>query len=61
MKRHRVTWDIDIWADSPKEAAQKARQTQLTPDNTATVFTVTPEDGDPVQVDLLEDEEPEGC
>lgn len=50
-----VTWKIDIDADSPREAAQKAREIQLSPDSTATVFDVAPEKGDPVRIDLLEE------
>jgi hypothetical protein len=36
----RVIWEIEIEADSPKEAVQKAREVQLTPDMPATVFEV---------------------
>jgi hypothetical protein len=36
----RVTWEIEIEAESPKEAAQEARVIQLTPDMSATVFDV---------------------
>lgn len=35
-----VTWEIDINADGPKEAAQQARAVQLTPGISATVFDV---------------------
>ena len=35
-----VTWEIDINADSPKEAAQQARAVQLTLGMSATVFDV---------------------
>jgi hypothetical protein len=34
----RVIWEIEIEADSPKEAAQEARAIQLTPGMSATVF-----------------------
>jgi hypothetical protein len=36
----RVIWEIEIEADSPKEAAQEARTIQLTPGMSATVFDV---------------------
>jgi hypothetical protein len=36
----RVIWEIEIEADSPKEAAQEARMIQLTPGMSATVFDV---------------------
>ncbi len=36
----RVIWEIEIEADSPKEAAQEARVIQLTPGMSTTVFDV---------------------
>jgi hypothetical protein len=36
----RVIWEIEIDADSAKEAAQEARAVQLTPGMSATVFDV---------------------
>ena len=36
----RVIWEIEIEAESPKEAAQEARAIQLTPGMSATVFDV---------------------
>jgi hypothetical protein len=36
----RVIWEIDIEAEGPKEAAQRARAIQLTPGMSATVFDV---------------------
>jgi hypothetical protein len=36
----RVIWEIEVEADSPKEAVQEARIIQLTPDMAATVFDV---------------------
>lgn len=44
MKTMRVVWEIDISADSPKEAAECALKIQRDNDSTATVFTVI--DGD---------------
>jgi polyisoprenoid-binding protein YceI len=40
MATYTVIWEIDIEADSPKEAAIKAREYQLDPESTATVFKV---------------------
>jgi len=40
MKLYRVTWVIDLEADSPEEAARKALEIQRDPDSTATVFEV---------------------
>ena len=39
-KSFRVTWEIDIDASSPREAAEKALHIQRDVDSTATVFTV---------------------
>lgn len=36
----RVIWEIDIHADSPKQAVEEARAVQLRPDMPATVFEV---------------------
>ena len=36
----RVIWEIDIHADSPKQAVEGARAVQLRPDMPATVFEV---------------------
>jgi hypothetical protein len=36
----RVIWEIEIEADSPKEAAEEARKIQLTPGMSASVFNV---------------------
>jgi len=40
MMNYRVLWEIDIDADSPREAAEGALQIQRRPDSIATVFTV---------------------
>lgn len=42
MPEFRVRWVIDIEADTPREAAEKARQVQQNPDSIATVFEVWP-------------------
>jgi len=40
MTSYRVSWEIDVEADSPREAAEKALEIQKRPDSTATVFRV---------------------
>ncbi|NQT93236.1 MAG: hypothetical protein HQ559_10780 [Lentisphaerae bacterium] len=52
----KVCWEIDVDADSPHEAAQKALTIQRKTDSTATVFDVTDEAGETVRVDLDEDD-----
>lgn len=41
---YKISWHIDVEADSPREAAEKARAIQQNPDSTATVFDVYPQD-----------------
>jgi hypothetical protein len=48
-----VTWDIDIEADSPEEAAQAAEAIQRDPDSTAKVFAVRDTAGNVITVDFL--------
>ena len=40
MQTYRVKWDIDIQADTPREAAQKALEIQRDPESIATMFDV---------------------
>lgn len=40
MPSYRVTWEIDVEADSPSEAAEEARKHQVARNTTATVFNV---------------------
>jgi len=40
MRTMRVTWEIDIEADTPEEAAERALEIQRNQYSTATVFTV---------------------
>jgi len=54
MMNYRVSWEIDIDADSPREAAERALEIQRRPDSTATVFTVRDETGESIEVDLGE-------
>jgi len=39
---YRVLWEIDVEADSPREAAKKALEIQRDPASMATAFTVQP-------------------
>ena len=54
QKQWLVTWEIDIWAEDPKEAAEKARSLQAYKDSLATVYTVAGEEGS-WQIDLTQD------
>ena len=40
MTEYRVTWEIDIEADTPLEAAEEALTIQRDPESTATFFKV---------------------
>lgn len=40
MNEYRVIWEIDIEAETPREAAQQALDIQRNPDSIATCFTV---------------------
>ena len=54
-----VTWEVDVDADTPKDAARQALAIQRRADSTATVFDVTDESGHTVHVDLDENEDVE--
>jgi hypothetical protein len=56
MKTYRVVWEIDIDADTPREAAKKALAIQRDFGSDATYFDVKDGDGTVTEVDL-EDEE----
>lgn len=50
---YHVTWEIDIDADSPREAAEKALAIQRDPYSTATVFTIAGINGEPnIDIDV---------
>ena len=54
-KLYHVVWEIDIYAQSPQDAAREARTIQQDKDAMATVFDVTEEGGGkPVRIDLAE-------
>lgn len=48
---YRVTWIIDLDADSPQEAARQALAIHRDPHSLATIFDVTNPQGDSVLVD----------
>lgn len=56
MMQYFVRWEIDIEADSPREAAEIARVIQLDAGSTAVVFDVQkPGEDDFEMIDLEED------
>lgn len=57
MAMYHVIWEIDLDAETPKEAAEKALAIHRDPVSLATVFNVCDEDGNLTQVDLSEEEE----
>ncbi|OPY01541.1 MAG: hypothetical protein A4E61_01596 [Syntrophorhabdus sp. PtaB.Bin184] len=52
--RYRVVWEIDLYAETPEEAAKEAVRIQQKPDSIAHVFTVIDRKGEAVNVDLNE-------
>jgi hypothetical protein len=56
MKRYLVEWSIDLYAETPEEAARQALAIHRDPESIATVFKVIEHDagGDAVTVDLSE-------
>lgn len=56
-KSYRVVWEIDIDATSPREAAEKALQSQRDTSSLATVFFVTEKRNIVHQIDLLPESE----
>jgi hypothetical protein len=62
VKLYRVGWEIEIEAETPRDAAEKARHYQVKPGTIATVFEVAEvhpyavrRTGDPVTFDLTPD------
>jgi hypothetical protein len=52
MPEYHVSWEIDLSADSPREAAAKALAIQRDAESIATVFDVTDEAGATERIDL---------
>jgi len=57
MPEYRITWEIQITADSPREAAEQALVIQRVPNSIATVFDVADDDGNIERIDLEEIDE----
>ena len=53
----RVTWEIDVEANTAREAAEKALAIQRKPESAATVFDVVDGHGKKTRIDLDELEE----
>jgi hypothetical protein len=56
MPDFHVTWEIELEADTPKDAARKARDMQLDPAAWVDSFTVVDEGGDIHDVNLADNE-----
>ena len=52
MQTYNVTWEIEIIATSPEEAAKEALKIQRDPTSIATVFEVWGENGENHKIDL---------
>lgn len=52
MTEYRVTWEIDVSADSPEDAARLALGIQRDDRSSAVVFSVRSESGRTVTIDL---------
>lgn len=57
MKNYLVVWEIEVDAETPLEAAQKALAIQRAPESTATVFQVW-DDGELTNIDMEDPPEP---
>ena len=57
QQRYLVIWEMDIYADSPREAAEKAWGHMRAPDSIANVFNVLDKDGVGTTVDLSEEQQ----
>ena len=55
--RYLVIWEVDIYADSPREAAEKAWGHMRAPDSIANVFNVLDKNGVETIVDLSEEQQ----
>ena len=54
MKLYRVNWDIDIYADSPREAAEKALHIQRDIHSMATHFSVVSPESEDFTIDYID-------
>lgn len=58
MTEYHVIWEIDLDADTPRDAARKALEIHRDPASIADVFTVIDGTATSVQVDLADEREP---
>ena len=58
QQRYLVMWEIDIYAETPREAAEKAWGHMQAPNSTANVFEVIDANGVGTIIDLLEERVP---
>lgn len=58
-KHYLVNWPIDIWAETPEDAATQAMKIQRDPKSIAKVFDVKDDDGKITTIDLQDDPEKE--
>jgi hypothetical protein len=61
MPDYHVNWEIELNADSPREAATKALAIQRDPDSIATVFDVTDESGHTERIDVDQSDDGTSC
>ena len=61
MPEYHLTWEIDLDADSPRQAAEKALTIHRNPESIATVFDVKDETGHTERIDLDDAEDEEAC
>ncbi len=54
MAEYKVTWVIDLDADDPWQAAERALEIHRNPASIATVFTCQTDGLEPVEIDLTE-------
>lgn len=55
-QRFRVIWEIDEYAETPREAAEFAWQHMCGEDSTACYFEVFDQDGNRTNIDLMEEQ-----
>ena len=57
QQRYLVIWECDVYADSPREAAEKAWDHMRAPDSIANVFNVIDKNSAGTIVDLEEEQQ----
>jgi hypothetical protein len=56
MSDYRVVWEIELEAESAREAAEMALNIQRDPESIATVYAVFDEEGGRTAIDLLDED-----